>query len=44
MAELLLADHADVNAADDKGETPLRVGLASDKDLLELLRQHGGHN
>jgi ankyrin repeat protein len=44
VAELLLAHHADVNATDDTGETPLRVGSVSHEDLMELLRQHGGHN
>jgi ankyrin repeat protein len=42
--ELLLADHADVNATDDNGKTPLRIALVSHRNLTELLRQHGGHN
>jgi ankyrin repeat protein len=42
-AELLLANHADVNATDDRGETPLRVGLVGHGDVMELLRQYGGH-
>jgi len=44
MAELLLANKADVNAKDNKGYTPLYY--AADKghqDVVELLRQHGGH-
>ena len=35
---------ADVNAIYDKGETPLHVALVGDKAVMELLRQHGGHN
>jgi ankyrin repeat protein len=43
-AELLLANRADVNAVDDKGETPLQVlALKGHNDLVNLLRQHGGH-
>lgn len=44
MVELLLAHRADVNATDDKGKTPLRVALAGHRDVLELLRQNGGHD
>jgi ankyrin repeat protein len=44
MAELLLANNADVNAKNNKGETPFRVAVGKDKqDVIELLRQHGGH-
>jgi ankyrin repeat protein len=55
IAELLLAHKADVNAKDDKGETPItlaRIDMGSffhvphdaAWDVVELLRQHGGYN
>jgi ankyrin repeat protein len=44
MVELLLANKADINAKNNKGETPLRVAADKGKqNLVELLRQHGGH-
>ena len=49
MVELLLANKADVNAKDDKGETPLHYAMGNiqvgmgNKEIVELLRQHGGH-
>jgi ankyrin repeat protein len=42
MVELLLANKADVNAKDKSGMTPLSWVLAQ-KDMVVLLRQHGGH-
>jgi ankyrin repeat protein len=42
--ELLLANQADVNAKDKGGWTPLHSAAAyGTKDMVELLRQHGGH-
>jgi len=44
LVELLLAKGANVNAVDKHGRTPL--GLASEKgykEIVELLRKHGGH-
>jgi len=44
MAELLLANKADVNAKDNKGYTPLYYAAdKGHKDVVDLLRQHGGH-
>jgi ankyrin repeat protein len=55
IVELLLANGADVNAKDNGGWTPMRgaesnydMGVANNhetemKDMVELLRQHGGH-
>jgi len=44
MVELLLVKGADVNAKDAKGRTPLRWAAGHDcKDVVELLRRHGGH-
>ncbi len=41
---LLLANKADVNAKGIKGETPLHLAvIAKHDDVVELLRQHGGH-
>jgi serine/threonine-protein phosphatase 6 regulatory ankyrin repeat subunit B len=43
LVELLLTNHADINAKDDTGRTPLSFAVLHNyKDLAELLRQHGG--
>jgi ankyrin repeat protein len=43
VAEVLLANGADVNAGDKKG-TPLAWGdTQGHPDIAKLLRQHGGH-
>jgi ankyrin repeat protein len=43
MAELLLANKADVNAKDNKGRTALYwAAKAGHADIVTLLRQHGG--
>jgi uncharacterized protein len=43
VAEVLLANGADVNAADKKG-TPLAWAIhTGHPDIAKLLRQHGGH-
>ena len=44
VAELLLANKADVNAKANNDDTPLHVAAAQGhKDVAELLRQQGGH-
>jgi len=44
VVELLLANKADVNAKDNSGKTPLHIAVSKGhKDVVELLRQHGGH-
>ena len=44
VAELLLANKAEVNAKDNNGETPLHEAVdKGHKDVAGLLRQHGGH-
>lgn len=44
IAKLLLAKGANINAKDNSGWTPLRYVVSREhKDLVELLRQHGGH-
>jgi ankyrin repeat protein len=40
VTELLLANGADANAKDNRGMTPLDGAM--NKDVAELLRQHGG--
>ncbi len=42
MVQLLLANKAEVNAKDTGGRTPLRWAAKRDKDVAEVLRQHGG--
>ena len=45
VAELLLANKADVNAKNNRGETPLfYTKLFADHEIGEMLRQHGGTN
>jgi ankyrin repeat protein len=39
--EVLLAHGAEVNAQTSGGDTPLHI--ATGEDMVELLRQHGGH-
>jgi ankyrin repeat protein len=44
VAELLLANKAEVNAKDKNGWTPLHwAAQGGHQDVAELLRQHGGH-
>jgi ankyrin repeat protein len=44
VAELLLANKAEVNVKDNDGETPRQAAEAmGHKEIAELLRQHGGH-
>src|SRR5262249_3537121 len=44
IAELLLANKADVNATDSAGMTPLlRAKGWGNKEMIEWLHQHGGH-
>jgi ankyrin repeat protein len=43
VAELLLANKAEVNAKDNEGLTPMHYAAANGyRDVAELLRQHGG--
>jgi ankyrin repeat protein len=43
MVELLLTNQAEVNTKNNKGETPLHsAAIMGCKDVVELLRQHGG--
>jgi len=45
VAELLLADKAEVNAPNNYGWTPLHFAVYNGhNDVEELLRQHGGTN
>ena len=44
VAGSLLANKAEVNAENKKGETPLHLAIGTgEKNMVELLRQHGGH-
>ena len=43
IAELLIANGADVNAQNDYGETPLDTAIQRNKtETADLLRKHGG--
>jgi ankyrin repeat protein len=42
IAKLLLAAGADVHAKDEKGKTPVAWAKESDKEMIELLKKHGG--
>jgi ankyrin repeat protein len=46
VVALLLDKGADVNAKDGKGKTPLRLAEERGvyKELMEVIRQHGGHD
>jgi cytohesin len=41
-AEFLLANKAEVNTKNINGETPLHLAINANKDVADLLRQHGG--
>jgi len=45
VVELLLAHGDEINAKDNLGRTPLcqAATYKDEKDVAELLRQHGGH-
>lgn len=44
VAELLMTNKADVNARNNKGETPLHLAISvGEQNMMNLLRQHGGH-
>jgi uncharacterized protein len=44
LLELLLSKKADVNAKNNNGETPLNLAaMNGHKEVVELLRRHGGH-
>jgi ankyrin repeat protein len=42
VVKLLLDAKADVNAKDKRGKTPLDWAKESDKEIIELLKKHGG--
>jgi hypothetical protein len=45
MVELLIAKGAEVNAKDNKGNTPLHWAAVNGyRDIVELLKLHGGTN
>jgi ankyrin repeat protein len=44
IVELLVAKGANVNSKNNYGDTPLHLAeKAGINDIVELLRQHGGH-
>jgi ankyrin repeat protein len=44
VAKLLIANKAEVNAKDNDNFAPLHIAVADGhKDMIELLRQHGGY-